>query len=34
MASIDANGILPAGDALPDARARVVTRLDVLEVQR
>jgi hypothetical protein len=36
MASIDVNGtaILPAGDARRDARVRVVTRLDVLEVQR
>lgn len=36
MASIDVNGtaVLPAGDALGDARGRVVTRLDGLQVQR
>jgi len=36
MASIEVNGTaaLPDGDALRDASAGVVTRLDVLEVQR
>jgi hypothetical protein len=36
MAAIDVNGtaVLPAGDALRDTHARVVIRLDVLEMRR